>query len=69
LGPENVLAKDMWRQRCLEEHMLGAQQLERMREHLAASLRASSQLSERDIEVSGEGRRGLSDNCQRGISR
>jgi len=37
--------------------MLGAQQLERMREHLAASLRASSQLSERDIEVSGEGRR------------
>ena len=37
--------------------MLGAQQLERMREHLAASLRASSQLSERDIEESGEGRR------------
>ena len=53
LGPDNSLAKDMWRQRGIQEGILGGKQLELMQGHLAVSLRANG-ISEEEVQVRGE---------------
>lgn len=50
LGPDNSLAKDMWRQRGIQEGILGGKHLELMQGHLAASLRANG-IPEEEVQV------------------